>query len=173
MRALMIGVIAAVAVAVLMSLSQKQSALKSKGVRLLTWPAPMRWFTGFMIPFSIAVAWMASQAKPSQAFTAGVVATCFLAGAVYMAYCVFLYRVWWTTEGIGCAHPLGRTNFIPWTDVQSANYVASVQAFYVKGNGRRVWYSPMQSGIPSLHRYLRHRLRAELTAHTEDGVLEH
>ena len=167
-RNLIAGLAAMAAIALLLSVARQTPALKAKGIRLLSWPPPMRWFAALMVPGSLAIAWMAAQAKPSEAMTAAIVAACFLIGAAYLAYSVFLYRVWWTTEGIGSAHPFGRTTFIPWGDVAHARYVGSVQAFYIEGDGRRVWYSPMQSGLTSLHRYLRTRAGIDLTSYSEE-----
>ena len=128
-RNLIAGLAAMAAVALLLSVARQSPALRAKGVRLLSWPPQMRCFTALMVPGSLAVAWMAAQAKPSEATTAAIVAACFLLGAAYLAYSVFLYRVWWTTEGIGSDHPFGRTTLIPWRIVTNARYVSSVQAF--------------------------------------------
>lgn len=158
LRSLLAGFAGALLVGSLVAFSARQAPRKAKGVRLLSWPAGMRWGVALMLPGSLAIAWMAAQAQPSQRTTATIVAGCFVLGAIYLAYCVFLYRVWWTKEGIGSWHMLGGSRFVPWSDVVEARYVESVQAFYVKGGGKRVWYSPMQSGISHLHRYIKTRV---------------
>lgn len=158
LRSLLAGLVAALVVGLLVGFSARQAPRKAKGVRLLTWSAGMRWGTLLMLPVSLAIAWMATQAKPDQKVTATIVASCFVLGAIYLAYCVFLYRVWWTKEGIGSWHMLGGSRFVRWEDMEEARYVESLQAFYVKGGGKRVWYSPMHGGISHLQRYIKSRL---------------
>jgi hypothetical protein len=156
--------VAALAVHLLGAISSRQVPRKAKGVRLLTWPAPLRWFVAFMLPASVGMAWMAMQARPSQIVMAALVAGFFLLASIYLVYCVLLYRVWWTTDGIGSWHPLGGSRFLRWDAVEEGRYVESVQAFYVKGGGTRIWYSPMQSGIAHLHRYIGVRVQPQVSA---------
>ena len=163
-RNLLAVLVAALVVYLLVAVSSRHVPRKAKGVRMLTWPAPMRWFVAFMLPASVGIVWMATQARPSQIMMAAAVSGFFLLASIYLAYCVFLYRVWWTTSGIGSWHPLGGSRFLRWEDMEEGRYVASVQAFYVKGGGTRIWYSPMHNGIAYLNRHIEARLRPQAPA---------
>ena len=161
-RNVLAGLVAVLVVGLFCGLSFRHAPRKVRGVRMLTWPMSLRLLVAFMLPASVGIAWMAAQANPSQVVTAAIVASCFVLGSIYLASCVFLYRVWWTTQGIGSWHPLGGSRFLRWDAVEEGRYVPSVQAFYVKGGGKRIWYSPMHSGIAHLHRYVGARLRPEV-----------
>lgn len=126
--------------------------------RELPWPARMRGAAVMMLAGALAVTAMAIQASPDQRLVAAAVAGSFLLSALYVGYAVFSWRVWFTTEGIGSAHLFGR-RFLRWDQVTGLGYNPWLQAFHVTAGRQRVWYSPMQGGIPLLHRYLRRRLR--------------
>jgi hypothetical protein len=133
-------------------------AKRGKGFRELTFPLSLRVVVLVLVAFSFFIVYAASQANPSQATTARIVAGCFVIGSLYLVWAVFLTRVWWTADGIGSSHLFGRERFLRWGDVESGGYVAWCQAFYVKGGGTRVWYSPMHAGIAALHRFMAKRL---------------
>jgi len=126
--------------------------------RELAWPARMRGAALLMLALALAVTAMATQASPDQRLVAAAVASSFLLSALYVSYAVFCYRVWLTTEGIGFAHWFGQ-RFLRWDDVTGGGYNPWLQAFHVSAGRQRVWYSPMQGGIPLLHRYLHRYLR--------------
>ncbi|MGH7003200.1 MAG: hypothetical protein ACREIP_04565 [Alphaproteobacteria bacterium] len=158
------AIIAAMAVVGLLGwLAARQAPRKGNGIRSLTWPPGMQILTLALLVASFGVAWMAAQARPSQAVMATLVAGGFVIGAVYLNYSVFLYRVWWTKEGVGSWHPLGGHRFIRWDEVESGRYVTWVQAFVIHGAGKRIWYSPMHAGIGHLHRMIGHRLKPLMT----------
>ena len=56
----------------------------------------MRWGVALSLPFSAFVVWVAAQAKPSEQTMAAIVSGCFVLGSLYLIYCVFFFRVWWT-----------------------------------------------------------------------------
>jgi hypothetical protein len=165
-RSIVIAVAAAVIVGLLAGLAARKAPDKSKGMRALTWPAGTRILAVILFAGSFFVAWAATHARPSQVLPATLVSTAFLLGSAYMAYCVFLYRVWWTTEGIGSWHPLGGRRFIRWDDVEGGRYIGWAQVYVLRGGGRRIWYSPMHAGLAHLHRFISSRLKA---VSVEDG----
>jgi hypothetical protein len=152
------GVAAALVVWLLHAVTGGTPAARGKGFRELTFPASLRVTVLVLLAFSVFVAYAASKASPSQATTARIVAGCFALGSLYLVWSVFLTRVWWTTEGIGSSHLFGRRRFLRWDDVESGGYLGWCQAFYVKGAGTRIWYSPMHAGLQVLHRYMARRL---------------
>lgn len=119
----------------------------------------MRGAALLMLAMALAVTALATEASPDQRLVAAAVAGTFLLSALYVSYAVFGYRVWFTTDGIGSAHWLGQ-RFLRWDEVTGHGYNPWLQAFYVSAGRQRVWYSPMQGGIPLLKRYLRRRLPA-------------
>jgi hypothetical protein len=90
---------------------------------------------------------------------AAIVSSAFVLGSAYLAYSVFLYRVWWTSGGIGAWHPLAGRRFIRWDEVEGGRYIAWAQVYVLRGAGRRIWYSPMHAGLDHLHRFIGRRLK--------------
>lgn len=134
--------------------------MRTKGQRMLDWPWYMRPLSLAFIATAGFVVYAALHADPRQATIAMVIATLFVAGALYLAYVVFAVRVWWTPAGIGASHPLGRARFLRWEDIRGGAYRPVLQAFVVEGEGERIWYSPAQTGWDALERYLSLRLRS-------------
>lgn len=159
-RSIIVAVAAAVVVALLASLAARKAPRKQKGVRALTWPVATRILAVVLLIGSFFAAWAATHARPSQAVMAAIVSGTFVLGSLYLAYCVFLYRVWWTNDGIGSWHPLGGQRFIRWDEVEGGRYIGWAQAFVLHGAGRRIWYSPMHAGLAHLHRFIGRRLQA-------------
>jgi hypothetical protein len=159
-RSILIAVVATVITGLLVGLAARKAPDKSKGLRALTWPASTRVLAAVLLAGSFFAAYAAMHARPSQVLPAAVVSTTFLLGSAYMAYCVFFYRVWWTTEGIGSWHPLGGHCFIPWDDVEGGRYIGWAQVYLLRGRGRRIWYSPMHAVLAHLHRFISRRLKA-------------
>jgi hypothetical protein len=159
-RSIIGAVVAALVVALLTWLASRKAPQKRKGLRALTWPPGMRVLAVILLIGSLFAAWAATHARPSQALMAAIVSSSFVLGSVYLTYCVFLYRVWWTNDGIGSWHPLGGQRFIRWDEVEGGRYVGWVQAFVIHGAGRRIWYSPMHAGLAHLHRFIGRRLQA-------------
>lgn len=158
MTSIIAGLVAALFVWALQFLANRGRPARAKGYRELRWPLGIRVLSLAMLPFAGFVVFAASQARPDQAIAATVIAICFVLGSVYLAVCVFLTRVWWTFEGIGMEVPFVRRRFVRWDDVEAGGYSAGLQAFYIRGHGTQIWYSPMQSGIAQLHRFIGRKL---------------
>lgn len=152
------GVAAAAIVWLLHAMALGSPPARAKGYRELAFPPSLRVIVLVLVGFSAFVVYAASKANPSQATTARIVAGCFVLGSLYLAWSVFLTRVWWTKDGIGSRYAFGRERFLRWDDVEDGGYLGWCQAFYVKGAGTRIWYSPMHAGLPALHRYMGRRL---------------
>ena len=159
MTSIIAGLVAALFVWALQILANRGRPARAKGYRELRWPIGIRILALLMLPFAGFIVFAASQARPDQATIAAVVAACFVLGSVYLAACVFLTRVWWTFEGIGMEVPFVRRRFVRWDDVEEGGYSAGLQAYYIRGHGTRIWYSPMQSGIDQLHRFIGRKLK--------------
>jgi hypothetical protein len=158
LASILCGILAAALVWLLHARALGAPAFRGKGYRELTFPTSLRIMVLFLVAFSAFVVFAASKANPSQATTARIVSACFVLGSLYLVWAVFLTRVWWTREGIGSKHVFGRERFLRWDDVESGGYLAWCQAFYLRGGGSCVWYSPMHGGIRALHRYMGRRL---------------
>jgi hypothetical protein len=171
LTSLLCGVAAAAVVWLLHVRVAGSPAKRGKGVRELTFPLSLRIIVLVLFAFSFFIVYAASKANPDQATMARIVASCFVGGSLYLVWSVFMTRVWWTTEGIGSGHLFGRDRFLRWDDVEAGGYATWGQAFYVKGAGTRIWYSPMHAGIVTLHRYMAKRLKPIDIAHlkTDEG----
>ncbi|MBM3608110.1 MAG: hypothetical protein FJX29_06620 [Alphaproteobacteria bacterium] len=151
-RHILIAILAAGAVIFLMGAAVRTAPSRTRGERRLGWPLGMRIGVLLAIPFSFAIIWMAAQARPSQQMMAAIVSGCFLLGSLYLAYSVFLTRLWWTAQEISFWHSLGGVKTLRWEDIEDWRYLGWAQAFRISGQGKRLWYSPMQSGIVLLNK---------------------
>lgn len=151
-RQILIAFVAAGVIIFLMGAAARTSPQRARGERRLGWPLGLRIGVLVSIPLSFAIIWMATQAKPSQQTMAAIVSGCFLLGSLYLAYSVFLTRLWWTAQDISFWHPLGGTKTLRWDEIEDWRYIGWAQAFRVSGKGKRLWYSPMQSGLVLLNK---------------------
>ena len=67
-----------------------ESAKTSNGRKILEYGLPVKILTTILIFFSIFVVYAASQARESQIVIASIIAGCFLLGAIFFGYQVFL-----------------------------------------------------------------------------------
>lgn len=168
-RQILIAFVAAGAVALLMGAAFRSSPQRGRDERRLGWPAGMRIGVLLSIPLSLAIVWMAAQAKPSQQTMAAIVSGCFLLGSLYLAYSVFLTRLWWTANDISFWHPLAGVKTLRWEEIEDWRYIGWVQAFRISGKGKRLWYSPMQSGLVTLHKTIARKTNMPHPVSLEDG----
>ena len=146
------------------------SARQSPSRRELGWTTAMRWGVALSVPFSAFVVWAAAQAKPSEQTMAAIVSGCFVLGSLYLVYCVFFFRVWWTPDGLNSWHPLGGTRSLRWEQIEAWAYLPSVQAFRVSGGGLRIWYSPMHAGHAALNKTIHRKTGLSLNGdHADNG----
>ena len=154
LRALASGLMGALVV-VLLSRAGRRPAARQGGLRVLRYGLGFRIFAAVLLPFSLFVAYGASQARPSQALLAAAIAAAFLSAGVFFAYQVFAVSLAYDEQNVYYRSPFMGTLMIPWSEVQEVRYSGFMQSYYLRTRPvRRIWCSSMQEGYDELGEHL-------------------
>ena len=143
----------------LLARSARKPAKRVKGRTILSYSTGFRLFAALLIPFSLFVAYAASQARASQIAIAAVIAVTFLASAAFFAYQVFFVQFAYDDDNIYYRSPLAGSKIIPWSDVCEVSYSGLLQAHFIRTPSvSRIWCSNMLVGYEDLGAFLDKKL---------------
>jgi uncharacterized membrane protein len=138
----------------------KPEAKKIGNRKILEYSRGFKILTLTLAPFSIFVVYAASHARESQIIIAGIVAFCFVAGAVFFVYQVFFVHFSYDKKCIYYQSPLKGTVKAPWNSLLSVSYSSLLQADYLVVDGiGKIWCSNMLNGYNELGEFLEDKVK--------------
>lgn len=103
----------------------------------------------------------ASHPAPDQRTAAAIVATCLVAGAIYMLYVTWLHQVRFNATTIQSVHPFLTRSFA-FEELEQARHLRWLGCMRVKARDGRAFMIPVTRGLPLLNRYVRRLERGYL-----------
>lgn len=147
------------AVVYLLTRAAKKPAIRKGNRRTFSLGIGFKVFAVLLVPASLFVAYAASRAHPSQVVIAFIVASGFLASAIFSIYQAFFVLFEYDDQNIYYRSPLAGSHVIPWSEVLEVGYSGLLQAYFLRTNQvRRIWCSSMHRGFDELGEFLSRKL---------------
>lgn len=132
-----------------------ESAKTSNGRKILEYGLPVKILITILISFSIFVVYAASQARESQIVIASIIAGCFLLGAIFFGYQVFLVKFSYDSNFVYYKSPFCGSKKVPCSSLLYIGYSTLLQADYIVIDGiGKIWCSKMLNGYTELGEFL-------------------
>lgn len=161
LRPILSGLIGAVAVYFLLRLA-RPSARVEDGRRVIEYGRGYRVLVVFLAPFSLFVAYAATQARPGQTVIAALVALFFIIASVYLTHEVFFVKFGYDADFIYHYTPLRGQRKVAWQSITDAGYSAIRQAHYLATEHQgKIWFSPWMDGFAEFVDYANRQWKAK------------
>jgi len=138
----------------------KNEGKREGSIRKLHYGKSFKIFAMLLIPFAGFVVYAVSQSYKGQELPAFLVATGFVAAAIFFPYQAFFVKFSYDDEFVYYKSPLAGAKKEPWSNLLDVGYSKSLQADFIVVDGiGKIWCSNMLNGYDELGEFLEKKVQ--------------
>ena len=138
----------------------KDEGKREGSIRKPHYGKPFKIFAMLLIPFAGFVVYAVSQSYKGQELPAFLVATGFVAAAIFFSYQAFFVKFSYDDEFVYYKSPLAGAKKEPWSNLLDVGYSKLLQADFIVVDGiGKIWCSNMLNGYGELGEFLEKKVQ--------------